>query len=268
MVSSSIDLDGMADLVSTLETASYCLHTVQGSLRAKADRADVSTAALTRIDQIATWADEELPGLRRRLDMARMIDAARPSGLRGTAVTITEPMLSERQAQALGQQLAADALAIDSTDAAGAAQLHEVADRLETHLGDPAVMAAFWAAAGPDWADTLAPRIAATGGDTAAADFAVFSRAFTSALYVSDPPAGFAEITDSFKQTPPDPGTGWNRLALLSDGLVPTAFAQAVTRANALDILREEPISSLRLPRIPAGGRRPRPSPGRPRIGP
>lgn len=244
MVTSSIDLEGMAELISGLETASDCLHTTQLSLRGKADRANVPATALTYIDQIASWVDDEVPGLRRRLDLARMTDAARPTGLRGSAVTITEPVLSAAQARALGEQLAADLLTIDSTDAASGTQLHAVADRVEAYLGDPDVMAAFWAAAGPGWVDTLPDRLAATGADTAAGDFAVFSRAFTSALYDSDPPGAFTTITDAFRQAPPDPGTGWNRLALLQYGTVPTGFAQAATRANALDILRQDPVGS------------------------
>ncbi len=244
MARSSIDLDGMASLISSLETAASCLHTTQRSLRLDADRADVPTSALSRIEGVAGWADDELPGLRRRLDIARLADAARPAALRGSTVVISEPRLSEAQACALGQRLAADALAIDATDAGGAARMHDIAASLEAEMDDPAVMAAFWAAVGPDWTDTLASRVATTGADTAAVDFATFSRAFTAALYVSTPPPGFAAITDAFTTRPPDPGVGWNRLALLSEGRPPTAFAQAATRANSLDILRDQPWGS------------------------
>ena len=138
----------MADLVSTLETAAYCLHTVQGSLRAKADRAGVSTVALTGIDQIASWADEELPGLRRRLNLAIAADDQRPQGLRGGLVQIEEPTMTIAQAQALGVELAG--LLRDLGPDTGepglqeVEQLEECVRLLREHAGDPDVMASLF----------------------------------------------------------------------------------------------------------------------------
>ncbi len=146
VATSSIDLDGMAALIATLETASHCLHTVPRSMRAKADRLDVPTTALTRLEQIAAWADDELPGLRRRLNLAIAADAQRPTGLRGTPVQITEPTMSMEQATELGRDLAGRLEAADLCD--DAAVFEAVAAEVAAHAGDPDVMSALVQALG------------------------------------------------------------------------------------------------------------------------
>jgi len=151
---------------------------------------------------------------------------------------VSDDTLDAVKAQ-LGIELAQGVLAVDSTDAEGAEQLHRVADALAPYQDDPQVTSSFWATAGPHWADALPDFLAATGSDTARADLEVLSGAFAAALRDTDPPPAFADIAASFQTTPPDPGTAWNRLALLRLGDPPTAFLEAAARANALDILRD-----------------------------
>ena len=152
MATAWIDLDAMADLISTLETAAYCLHTVPQTLRPQADRADVPTTALTGLDHIASWVDDELPGLRRRLNLAIAADAQRSTAFRGTPVQITEPTLTTTQAQALGTDLAVLLRDLGpDTGEPGLAQigrLEEAVRLLQEHAGDPDVMASMFAGLG------------------------------------------------------------------------------------------------------------------------
>lgn len=146
MATSSIDLEGMAALFTSLETASRRLHAVPQSLRVRADRLDVSTTALTRLEQIAAWADDELPGLRRRLNLAIAADSQRPMGLRGTPVRITEPTMTMEQATQLGRDLAGR---LEAADLCHDAQAFDaLAAEVAAHAGDPDVMSAFVEALG------------------------------------------------------------------------------------------------------------------------
>lgn len=239
MAFSSIDVDGMGRLVDRLTRVADDLHMTATDLRAQASRESVSTSATWRIGGVASWIEAELPMLRRRLELARVADAKRPVGLRGASVRLDEPVVSAAEARARGRELA-ERLAGVTADADGAQQLHDLAQDLAEWADDPDAMSAFWAEAGSFWAENLPYFLQQTGSSTAAADFEVFSRAFTTALHDVDPPAGFTEITDLFRSPPPDSGEAWARLALLQHGSAPTDFLVDVAEANALVFLREQ----------------------------
>lgn len=78
----SIDLAQMAALVRALEDASVDVPAHRSSLRSGLDQVMLSTAELARVDAVAAWVERELPGLRRRLALARHIEAQTP-GVQG-----------------------------------------------------------------------------------------------------------------------------------------------------------------------------------------
>lgn len=78
MAVASIDLGHMADLVKAMEKASAELSDRAGRLRYNLEDVWLSTDALKNVDGVNTWIDDELPGLRRRLALARHVEAQKP----------------------------------------------------------------------------------------------------------------------------------------------------------------------------------------------
>lgn len=74
----SIDLEQMAELIRAMENASTQLESRVGSVRAQLTDVWLSTDELNRVDGVLTWIDDELPGLRRRLALARHVEAQTP----------------------------------------------------------------------------------------------------------------------------------------------------------------------------------------------
>ncbi|WP_456789698.1 DUF6571 family protein [Cellulomonas sp. P5_C5] len=74
----SIDLAQMAALVRALESASTDVSSHRSSLRSGLESVMLSAEELQRVDAVSTWIDAQLPGLRRRLALARHIEAQVP----------------------------------------------------------------------------------------------------------------------------------------------------------------------------------------------
>ncbi|MBO0898910.1 hypothetical protein J1G43_02880 [Cellulomonas sp. zg-ZUI22] len=254
MAFASVDVEGLALLIARLEGAASSLQGVCADLTGRANALDVPVRELRKVEHIATWVDGQLPGLRRRLDLARVADTAVPIALRGGVVTIVEPVLDARQAEAVGRGLAAELVAIDSTGEQAAVQLRALLARLEGHVGDPDVMSGFYAELGTARTERLAHVVAemAPGLEAreewsgrGARDLQVLGRGFAAALHDTDPPAGFAATVAAFGRAPADHDVAWGRLALLQHGTIPTRHLVAFTRANALDALVESPMGDL-----------------------
>lgn len=92
MTTCSINLVQMAELVSALETASTEIPEDSGQLTWWLEDVWQSAYQAHRADPVAGWAQEELPGVRRRLALARQIEASEP-GIQ-TTVTIDESAIS------------------------------------------------------------------------------------------------------------------------------------------------------------------------------
>lgn len=78
MSTASIDLEQMAGLIRAMENASTELDDRVGSVRGHMTDVWLSTDELDRVNGVLTWIGEELPGLRRRLALARHIEAQTP----------------------------------------------------------------------------------------------------------------------------------------------------------------------------------------------
>ena len=74
----SIDLAQMAALVRALESAATDVSSHRSSLRSGLESVMLSAEELQRVDAVSTWIDAQLPGLRRRLALARHIEAQVP----------------------------------------------------------------------------------------------------------------------------------------------------------------------------------------------
>ncbi|MBO0923803.1 hypothetical protein J1G44_06275 [Cellulomonas sp. zg-ZUI199] len=255
MAFASVDVEGLALLIARLEGAASSLQGVCADLTGRANALDVPVRELRKVEHIATWVDGQLPGLRRRLDLARVADTALPIALRGGVVTIVEPVLDARQAEAVGRGLAAELVAIDSTGEQAAVRLRALLARLEGHVGDPDVMSGFYAELGTACTERLAYVVAEMAPGLEAReewsgrgerDLQVLGRGFAAALHDTDPPAGFAATVAAFGRAPADHDVAWGRLALLQHGTIPTRHLVAFTRANALDALVEDLSTDVR----------------------
>lgn len=74
-VVSSIDLTAMASLVQSMTTAATTLEGSAASIRSTSERVLGSGAQAQKLKANASWAREQIPGLRRRLAMAQQIEA-------------------------------------------------------------------------------------------------------------------------------------------------------------------------------------------------
>jgi hypothetical protein len=74
----TIDLEAMAALVRAAEDATRSLPEHQGAVRANLSTVLLSAGPLAPVEQVLAWLEEELPGLRRRLALARVIEASTP----------------------------------------------------------------------------------------------------------------------------------------------------------------------------------------------
>jgi hypothetical protein len=104
----SINIPLMANLVAAVEGALSTLPAEQGGVRGKLGYVYLSTESLTPVDRVVTWAEDELVGLRRRLPLARSIEASEP-GIHST-VTIDEddlPATTPEEAVENAEQVAA-----------------------------------------------------------------------------------------------------------------------------------------------------------------
>lgn len=245
---SAIDVEQLSSMISSLSSASELLQSKASSLSSQAAFWGIGASQFREIGEIGRWAEDEGPGLRRRLNLAKAIDSQ--SASIGT-VYLSEPVLSASEAQERGEELAERLLEHDSTDEEGAELMHDVASELGAYSNDPDVLSAFYAKLGPQYTQMIPTLMPESGSDTAAEDLEVYSRALGVATLDTDPSSGFTEVTDSFTDVPDDrddlpTGTQWNRLAMVQYGDYPPDWLRDVVRANGLDAFAEDPDRDFR----------------------
>jgi hypothetical protein len=245
---SAIDVEQLGSMISSLSSAAELLQSKASSLSSQAAFWGIGSSQFREIGAIGRWAEDEGPGLRRRLNLAKAIDAQ--SASIGT-VYLTEPVLSEAEAERRGEELAQRLLEHNRTDEEGAELMHDVASELGAYSNDPDVLSAFYAELGPQYTQMIPSLMPASGSGTAAEDLEVYSRALGVATLDTDPSSGFTEVKDSFTAVPEDDedlptGTAWSRLAMVQYGDYPPDWLRDVVRVNALDSFAEDPDRDFR----------------------
>jgi hypothetical protein len=91
-----------------LESGADSLRREAGALRADCEWWGIATGELREILAIAAWAEDQLPGLRRRQQLAAAMDA-RDGHIEGVLVPVPDTFLDVAAAAALGRQLAQQA---------------------------------------------------------------------------------------------------------------------------------------------------------------
>ncbi len=83
MATVTIDVAGMGRVVRGIETGIETINDARASLRTTLDRFEVHSSRVWSISRAVTWAEGELPGLRRRLAKAQALEGSRPEWPRG-----------------------------------------------------------------------------------------------------------------------------------------------------------------------------------------
>lgn len=235
---SSIQFEGMHALITAMSSAGTTLQDTTQGLRTRASGLGVSSPAFAQIIEIGTWAEEQVPGLQRRLTLARGAAASLGPTLSGW--TITEPVtLTAAQAQKKGQDLAQKILDHNRTDSDFIKITDQTLDELQSLYGeDPDVLSAFYAKLGPQMTQAM-PALLEGSGAQDSTQLEKLSNTLALAMQDPYPPKSFTDLTNAFK-TPtghePDP-VNWDRLALLQWGTFPPDFVADVVKANGLDKL-------------------------------
>lgn len=141
----SIHIPAMADLVAGVERLQRDLPGDRSAVYGRLSYVLLSTESLGPLDGVLAWADSEIVGLRRRLALARQIQATDLSG--SFSVVIDEDLISDRTPEqaAADAQRVAEALLDDHRDIP-----EDILELLATSAADPYFAAALAAALPPD----------------------------------------------------------------------------------------------------------------------
>jgi hypothetical protein len=128
-----------------LESGADTLRREAGAVRSDCEWWGIATGDLREILAIASWAEDQLPGLRRRQQLAAAMDA-RDGHIEGGLVPVPDTFLDAAAAGALGKQLAQQAAKELKEDG----QLSDqTLAALEANGWDPAFAAGFYDSLGP-----------------------------------------------------------------------------------------------------------------------
>ncbi|WP_157594748.1 DUF6571 family protein [Streptosporangium amethystogenes] len=240
-----LDPDLMQDFVSTLERGRDVIDEQSERIRQLLVRAEVSMSGLQPIRQISGWIDDELPGLRRRVEIARATNAL-PSWGRGSPLIAFDesayrpPGESRRQ----GTELAARLMDIGPvgfwTHHADSDDYAKVLRELDGNKNDADFTAAFFAALGTEGAlklptlfrenlHTANLRATAAPPDPDDPLTRTLSQAFGSAVTGGSQVPGFAKIKAAVQS--PDPADRLGAELLLSAGEFPAEWLAGVASA-------------------------------------
>jgi hypothetical protein len=237
---SSIQFEGMQQLIAAMTTAGTTLQDTTQGFKTRASGCGVSCAAFSQIIEIGVWAEEAVPGLKRRLTLAQGAAAAVSPGLSGW--TVDEPVsMTEAEANAKGEALAQKILDHNRTDGDFVKITDDALDELMSkYADDPDVLSAFYAKLGPQ--TQMMPSLLEGSGAQDTTQLEKLSKTLALAMNDPYPPQGFKDLTDLMKTSTghePDP-TNWDRLALLQWGQFPPDFVADVVKANGLDKMSSE----------------------------
>ena len=234
---SSIQFEGMRQLISQVRTAGSTLQETTEGFQTRASGYGVSSPAFSQIIEIGSWAEEQLPQLERRLTLASA--AQEPGGTPLSGWTVDEPIsMTADEATEKGEDLAQQILDHNRTDEDFVEITDDTLDELMSkYSNDPDVLSAFYAKLGPQLQSMPALLYGSGAQDTVQLE--KISNSLALAMRDPNPPEAFTEVLDMLK-TPtghePDP-VNWDRLALLQWGDFPPDFVAEVVKANGLDKL-------------------------------
>ncbi|SEG41422.1 hypothetical protein SAMN05216223_10547 [Actinacidiphila yanglinensis] len=243
---SGIDPLALKGMISSFSTDKESLHGAYNSYFYRFGQHGLDTAALTSLNTIATWMDDQVPGLKRRYTLAVGLEHG---GDLKTVVQVPEPVISSAAAQKQAQDLAKQLASVKELDGKGGDQYHQIALELAKHQDDPDYCSAFYAALKPpNLAVSMPSLLAATGSKTAPKDLEAFSKALGEATRAPYPAAGFDKVKALYTTAVPkgDYGAGWDRMAMMQYGDFDSTFAAAATRAAVLDQLAKDPNQDFR----------------------
>ncbi|MBE9500169.1 hypothetical protein IHE61_25505 [Streptomyces sp. GKU 257-1] len=199
------------------------------------------TTGLSRLVAIGNWADQQLPSLKRRFDLAVAIEQNHPDAGR-TLVRVPDDFLSLEAAQRKGKELADRMNRVNRVDGSGAEEIHRIAGELARFQDDPEVLAAFYAQLGPNRLSTLPMFLYQSGSGTGKEDLRTFSRGLgtaSSATFLAAP--GFDKVTQMMLRPSENPSDAWGRLALMQHGHFPTEYIRKAAKNLALDGFVKDP---------------------------
>lgn len=150
-----IDLEGMTRLVGGMEDVAQYVPGIRNEFNKTLGRFSLPVDVTSSLTGVAGWASDELPGLRRRLALARQIEGMNPSWPAGT-VSIDESAISDMD-PALARQAGEDA-AQELRDGRGAPDAELVA-LMDEMAGDPYFAAGFAAALTPEELSQVVSRL-------------------------------------------------------------------------------------------------------------
>lgn len=243
---SGIDPLALKGMISSFSTDKESLHGAYNSYFYRFGQHGLDTTALTSLNTIATWMDDQVPGLKRRYTLAVGLEHG---GDLKTVVQVPEPVISSAAAQKQAQDLAKQLASVKELDGKGGDQYHQIALELAKHQDDPDYCSAFYAALKPpNLAVSMPSLLAATGSKTAPKDLEAFSKALGEATRAPYPAAGFDKVKALYTTAVPkgDYGAGWDRMAMMQYGDFDSTFAAAATRAAVLDQLAKDPNQDFR----------------------
>ena len=143
----SITIPAMRALVSGVEGAATSVRTTTSAMRATMGEVGVESSATRTADPVGAWLEAELPGLRRRLQMAVALENSSPTAFPGGVVSFQEELISTRTPA----EAAADARAVAAALNGSSLELtDDLLTRLEEGMADPYFAAALARAVTPE----------------------------------------------------------------------------------------------------------------------
>jgi hypothetical protein len=217
---SGIDPAALTTMISSLSKDSTDLGTSVRAFKTSFAGLGLDTGPLDELIGMSSWADDQLPMLRRRQSLAAAM-SHKGMGPYAAMVQVPEPVpLTAKQAQADGKKAADTANAAEALASGPAGDsFHTIALQLAAHKNDPDWTSAFYAGLDPKLAAQLPSVVAATHSPTAKADMADFADAFHTALNATTPAPGFDKVLALFQGPIPkdDPSAVWNRALMQQD---------------------------------------------------
>ncbi|PSL06178.1 hypothetical protein CLV30_103333 [Haloactinopolyspora alba] len=244
---SSVSVEGLEDLVSEMQSALMAIDSFTGqlgysSIKTDMDDLGVTSEAIDNLKTIQNWInDDELPSLRRRLNLARGLQQQSPdAAFVQVDETVVDAMSSE-EAEQRGRELAQDFEELGGPNDG----FDDLMSRYEELANDPDAMSGFYAELGPELAAMFAASLGSPGspaGENSQRYLELMSIGLGTAMKDETRPGDWYVMNEFWEETD-NPQVAWGRLALLEYGDFSDSqfFVQMAVEGTALDsFVRED----------------------------